>query len=92
MMTSRPCWSAARNGSGGAGMTLAIVGQLLRRGVGLGEEPLDHLGGGGQDQQAADDGVERVQPVLEAGGQAEVAAAAADRPEQLRMRLVVHLQ
>jgi hypothetical protein len=33
-----------------------------------------------------------VQPVLEAGGQAEVAAAAADRPEQLRMRLVVHLQ
>jgi hypothetical protein len=33
-----------------------------------------------------------MQPVAEASGDAEVAAAAADRPEQLRMGLGVHVE
>ena len=63
--------------------------QLLGGGRCCGEEAGDGLGGGGQHQQAAHELVDRVQPELEAGGDAEVAAAAADGPEQLRMGLVV---
>ena len=49
-------------------------------------------GVGRQDQHAADDRVDLVQPELEPGRDAEVAAAAADRPEQVRVRLGVHAQ
>jgi hypothetical protein len=66
--------------------------QLLGGRVGGGDEPGHGLGGGGEHQQAAEELVDRVQPVLEAGGDAEVAAAAAQRPEQLRMRLRVDLE
>ena len=45
-----------------------------------------------QDEHAADDPVQLVEPELEAGHDAEVAAAAADRPEQVGVRLGVHAQ
>jgi hypothetical protein len=66
--------------------------QLLGCGLGGGDEAGDHLGGGRQQQPAPDDLGQRVQADLEAGDDAEVAAAAADGPEQLRMRLVIHAQ
>ena len=62
-------------------------GQLFRRGIRGGDEPGDHLGRRRQDQHAAHDLVERVQPELEARGDAEVAAAAADGPEQVGVRV-----
>ena len=64
--------------------------QLVRRRLGLRDEAGDHLGRRGEDEQAADDRVDRVEPVLQARDDAEVAAAAAQRPEQLRLGLGVH--
>ena len=46
----------------------------------------------GQDQHPADDRVDLVQPELEARSDAEVAAAATNRPEQVRVLLGVHMQ
>jgi hypothetical protein len=66
--------------------------QLLGRGLRLGDEPGDDLGGGRQDQHAAHNRRDRVQPELEPGRHPEVAAAAADRPEQVRMPLVIDAQ
>ena len=63
--------------------------QLVGRGFGRGDEPRDRLGGGRQDQHAAHGGLERMQPESEAGRDAEVAAATADRPEQVRVMLGV---
>ena len=36
--------------------------------------------------------IDFVQPELEAGRDAEVASAAADRPEEVRMRFRIHMQ
>jgi len=66
--------------------------QLLRRGLRLGDEGGDHLGGCRQHQDPAHDRAQRVQPQLEPGRDAEVAAAAADRPEQVGMGVGVHPQ
>ena len=53
---------------------------------------MDRVGRRGQDQHAADDRADLVEPELEPGRDAEVAAAAADRPEQVGVRLGVHAQ
>jgi cytochrome c1 len=66
--------------------------QLLRSSLGLGDERCDHLGRRRQDQHAAEDHVDLVQTETEPRRHAEVAAAAADGPEQLGMRLGVHKQ
>jgi hypothetical protein len=63
--------------------------QLVRRRLRGRDEPGDRLGGGPQDQQSAVRLGQLVKPVLEARGDAEVAAAAADRPEQVGMVLAV---
>ena len=63
--------------------------QLLGGGLGRGDEPGDRLGGGRQQQHPSDDAVQLVQLELQAGGDPEVAAAAADRPEQVGMGLGV---
>ncbi len=63
--------------------------ELLRRGLGLGDERGDHLGRRGQEQHPADDRPDLVQAKLEPGRNAEVAAAPADRPEEIRVRLGV---
>ena len=49
------------------------------------DEALEHLPGRGQEQGATEDRGHGVQPELEAGHDAEVAAAAPDRPEQVGM-------
>ena len=66
--------------------------QLLRRGLRLGDERGDDVGRRRQDQHPAHDRIDLVQPELEAGRDAEVAAAAADRPEEVRVRLGVRAQ
>jgi hypothetical protein len=66
--------------------------KLVRRLVGDGHERPDHFGRGRQDQHPAHDRWQLVQAELESRRDAEVAAAAADRPEQIRMRFVVGMQ
>jgi hypothetical protein len=63
--------------------------ELLRSRIGRGDEARDRLGGRRQDEQPARDGVDRVEPVPEPRDDPEVAAAAADRPEQVRVRVGV---
>ena len=63
--------------------------ELLGRGLRLGHEPGDRVDVGGEDQHAADDGVDLVQAEPEPRRDAEVPAAAADRPEQVRLVLGV---
>jgi hypothetical protein len=75
---------------GRCGHDIGDSGQLVRRCLGFGDERGDDVGGPRQDQHAADKRVDWVQPVLEPGGHAEVATAASERPEQVRMRLGVH--
>ena len=60
--------------------------QLLGRRLGGRDEARDRVRGRGQEQHPADDLGQRVQPELEPRHDAEVAAAAADRPEQVRAR------
>ena len=57
--------------------------ELLWSGLGRGYESCDHFRSGGQQQHAAEDAIDRLQAVLEARGHAEVAAASANRPEQI---------
>jgi hypothetical protein len=52
----------------------------------------EELGGGREHQHPAYDRVELVEPEPEPGGHPEVAAAAADGPEQVRVGLGVHVQ
>jgi hypothetical protein len=66
--------------------------QLLGSRLGLGHEPFGDLGGGRQQQHPSRNPVQPVQAELEPRGHAEVAAAAADGPEQVGMRPVVELE
>ena len=66
--------------------------QLVGRRLGRRDEPGDGLGRRGQDQHPAVRLGHVVEPVLEARHDPEVAAAAADRPEQVRMVLGVDQQ
>ena len=91
MITGLPCASSGMNGIGGASITLAIVESssgAASRGL---EEAGDHLRRRRQDHHAADDLRDLVQAQLEAGGDAEVALAAADRPEEVRLGVLARL-
>ena len=57
--------------------------ELLGSGLGRRDEARDRVGGGRQEEHPAVRVAEFVEPVLEAGHDADVAAAAADRPEQV---------
>src|SRR5439155_18116941 len=67
-------------------------GQLLGRGFGRGDEANDRFDRRRKEQHAADDLRHFMQAVLEARGDAEIAAAAADGPEEIRMRRRVGAQ
>ena len=91
-MTRRPCSSGGRNGIGGAGMTLAMPESSSGAASAASHEGVDRVGRRGQDQHPADDRADLLEPEAEPGRDAEVAAAAADRPEQVRVRLGVHAE
>ena len=67
-------------------MTFAIVAQLLGRRVGGRDEAGDRVGRRRQEQHSAVGVAELVEVVLEAGHDADIAAAAADRPEEVGLR------
>ena len=75
---------------GGADMMLAIVESSSGAASAAADEAFDHFGRPGQDQHAAGELADVRQPVLEAGHDAEVAAAPTDCPEQVRLVLGVH--
>ncbi len=66
--------------------------KLVRRRLGRGDEAGDRLGRGREDEHPAREGVQVVQPELEARRDAEVAAAAADSPEEVRMSVGIDAQ
>jgi hypothetical protein len=66
--------------------------ELLRRGLGLGDEGGEHLGRRGEEEHPAEDLAHLVEAELEPRGDAEVPAAAADRPEQVRVVLGIDVQ
>jgi hypothetical protein len=59
--------------------------ELVRRGLRLRDERGDHVGGRGQEQRPADDPLEWVQAEPQPRRYAEVPAASAESPEQVRM-------
>ena len=66
--------------------------ELFGRRLGQADEALDDLGRGRQHQHPADDRADLVQAVLKARRDAKVAAAAAYRPEKVRVRLGIDAQ
>ena len=66
--------------------------QLVRGRVGDRDEPPQDLRGERQHEHAAEDRAHLVQPEAEARHDAEVAAAAPERPEQVAVLLAVHVQ
>ena len=93
--TGVPYRSAGRNGIGGAEVRHEHDAELVGRVRGeLAQEPQDlrRLVERPVDGPAQHDRADRVQVVLERGGDAEVAAAAAQAPEQLRLRAGVDAQ
>ena len=66
--------------------------QLVGRRLGRRDEPGNGVRGGRQQQHPADDPRQLVEPIVEAGHDAEVAAATADRPEQVGMVVGVDLE
>ena len=77
---------AGTNGAGGRLMTIEIWVSSSGASIDASTTSTQHLAGERQEQHAAGDHLDRVEPVAEAGGDAEVAAAAADRPEQVGVR------
>ncbi len=67
-------------------------GQLVRRGFRFGDEPSDGLGGRGQNEHAAEDHINRMQTILEAGDDAEVTPTAAQCPEEIRVVIGIHME
>ncbi len=82
--------SGGRNGIGGAGITFAIVESSSGAASASAMNAGDHVGRRRQEQHPADHRVDGMEPELEPGDDTEVAAAATDRPEQIRLRLGVH--
>ena len=85
-MTAGLKWcSGARNGSGGAALsTNVIVDSSRGAAAATGTSPRRTWAvGGEQDRSAEEDHADRIEPVLEAGDDAEVPAAAPNRPEQV---------
>ena len=66
--------------------------ELLRGRVRRGDQPGDHVGARGEQQHPADDVVDLVEPEPQPGRDTEVAAAAPERPEEIGVRLLVHLE
>ena len=66
--------------------------QLLGRRLGRRDEAGNGVRGGRQQQHPADDPGQLVEPIVEAGHDAEVAPATADRPEQVGMVVGVDLE
>ena len=66
--------------------------QLLGRGIRDLDEPGERLRRRGDGEHPAGDRVHRVQPIVEARHDAEVAAAAADRPEQVGLVRLVDVE
>ena len=83
-----PTSSAGANGAGGMRHQERDRGQLLGRVRRDRHEAAQHVAGRRHEQRAAEDLADRVEPELEAGDDAEVAAATADRPEQVRVRVL----
>ena len=70
-------------------MTFAIVESSSGAASAAAMKPAIVSGVAGRTSSPPDDGVDRMEPVPEPSGDAEVAAAAADRPEQVRVRVAV---
>jgi hypothetical protein len=68
-------------------MMLAMVDRSSGAASASATEAGDDLGRGGEYERPPDDGVHGVQPVTQSCRDTEVAAATADRPEQIRVRL-----
>ena len=83
---SFPWCSCGTNGIGGAGMTLAIVDSSSGAASAAAMNPATTSAVAGRMSIPPTTVAHVVQPELEAGGDAEVAAAAADRPEQVGVR------
>ena len=66
-------------------MTFAIADSSSGAASAACDEARDDVRGRREEQHPADDPVELLQPELQPGGDAEVAAAAADRPEEVRV-------
>ena len=82
--TGRPCSSAGRNGIGGAGMTLAIVESSSGAASAAATKPaITRPSPGGPASRRRSR--RPLQPELKPRHDAEVAAAAADRPEEVRV-------
>ena len=84
-MMGRPRWAGSTPSASGAGRDLEQGAQLVGLvGCQLGV-PGEHVGGpvGREQHGTAEHGGDRVQPVLEHGDDAEVAATAPQRPEQI---------
>ena len=77
------------NGIGGQGMTLAIVESSSGAASAAATKPAIVSGVAGRMSIPPTTSASGVEPELEPGHDAEVAAAAADRPEQVRVRLGV---
>ena len=67
-------------------------GEFLGGGVCRGDQPRDHVGARREQQHPADDLVDLVEPEPESGRDTEVAAAAPERPEEMGVSLLVHLE
>ena len=84
-MTSCPCSSSGTNGIGGQGMTLAMVDSSSGAASAAAMKPATVSAVAGRMSIPPTTVSTVVQPELEPGHHAEVAAAAADRPEQVRI-------
>ena len=91
-ITTLPCCPRAANGIGGAGITFAMAERSLGRGRRGGDEAGDRVRRRRQDQEPAHDLGQGMEPELEPGHHPEVAAAATDGPEQVRVPFVVDLE
>ena len=91
-MTSLPWCSSGTNGIGGQGMTLAMVDSSSGAASAAAMNPATVSAVAGRISIPPTISGDLVEPVLEARRDAEVAAAAADRPEQVRMVLGVDQQ
>src|SRR5581483_3926344 len=87
-----PTSSGGTNGSGGASRTLAITDSSSAAASASATKSERVSGVAGSARHPARVRVHRVQSVVEAGDDAEVAAAPADRPEEIRMAVAVDLE
>ena len=67
-------------------------GQVLGRRICRADQAGDHVGARREHQHSAYDMVDLVQPQTESGHDAEVAAAAPEGPEEIGMRVLVHVE